>query len=54
VKVLDVIVELGETMLLPLGRWDLVTALDLSLSFSFSNPAVPNTFSYLNPDIRNC
>jgi hypothetical protein len=30
-----------------------VTALDLSLSFSSSNPAVPNSFSYRNPDIRN-
>jgi ribosomal protein L16 Arg81 hydroxylase len=54
VKVLDVIVEPGETMFLPLGRWHQVTALILSLSFSFSNPAVPNTFSYCNPDIRNC
>jgi ribosomal protein L16 Arg81 hydroxylase len=53
VKVLDVIVEPGETMFLPLGWWHQVTALDLSLSFSFSNPAVPNTFSYRNPDIRN-
>jgi len=53
VKVLDVIVEPGETMFLPLGWWHQVTALDLSMSFSFSNPAVPNTFSYRNPDIRN-
>jgi ribosomal protein L16 Arg81 hydroxylase len=53
VKVLDVIVEPGETIFLPLGWWHQVTALDLSMSFSFSNPAVPNTFSYRNPDIRN-
>ena len=53
VKVLDVIVEPGEAMFLPLGWWHQVTALDLSLSFSFSNPAVPNSFSYRNPDIRN-
>jgi hypothetical protein len=53
VKVLDAIVEPGETMFLPLGWWHQVTALDLSLSFSFSNPAVPNSFSYRNPDIRN-
>jgi len=53
VTALDVVVEPGETMFLPLGWWHQVTALDLSLSFSFSNPAVPNTFSYRNPDIRN-
>jgi hypothetical protein len=53
VTVLDVVVAPGETMFLPLGWWHQVTALDLSLSFSFSNPAVPNSFSYRNPDIRN-
>jgi Cupin-like domain len=53
VKVLDVVVEPGETMFLPLGWWHQVTAMDLSMSFSFSNPAVPNTFNYRNPDIRN-
>ena len=43
----------GRDVFLPLGWWHQVTALDLSLSFSFSNPAVPNSFSYRNPDIRN-
>ncbi|MBN8490121.1 MAG: cupin-like domain-containing protein [Burkholderiales bacterium] len=51
--VLDVVVEPGETMFLPLGWWHQVTSLDLSLSFSFSNPAVPNEYRYRNPDIRN-
>jgi hypothetical protein len=53
VKVLDVVVEPGETVFLPLGWWHQVSALDLSMSFSFSNPAVPNTYQYANPDIRN-
>ena len=53
VTVLDVVVNPGETVFLPLGWWHQVTALDLSLSFSFSNPAVPNRFSYRNPDILN-
>ena len=53
VKVLDVVVEPGETVFLPLGWWHQVSSLDLSMSFSFSNPAVPNSFSYRNPDIRN-
>jgi ribosomal protein L16 Arg81 hydroxylase len=53
VQVIEAVVEPGETMFLPLGWWHQVTALDLSLSFSFSNPDVPNSFSYRNPDIRN-
>ena len=53
VKVLDVVVEPGETMFLPLGWWHQVTALDMSLSFSFSNLAVPNQYSFTNPTIRN-
>ena len=53
VKVLEVLVEPGETVFLPLGWWHQVTALDMSLSFSYSNVAVPNTYTYANPEIRN-
>jgi ribosomal protein L16 Arg81 hydroxylase len=52
-QVLEVVVEPGETAYLPLAWWHQVTALDVSLSFSYSNLAVPNDFSYQNPDIRN-
>jgi hypothetical protein len=51
--VLEVIVEPGETMFLPLGWWHQVTALDVSLSFSYSNLVVPNTYSFANPTITN-
>ena len=50
-QVLEVVVEPGETVFLPLGWWHQVTALDVSLSFSYSNLAVPNQFSYANPEI---
>ncbi len=53
VKMLEVIVEPGETMFLPLAWWHQVTSLDVSLSFSFSNLAVPNEFTYVNPSISN-
>ena len=53
VKVLDVVVEPGQTMFLPLAWWHQVSALDVSLSFSYSNLARPNEFSYTNADIRN-
>jgi quercetin dioxygenase-like cupin family protein len=48
-----VVVNTGETIFLPPGWWHQVTALGLSLYLSFSNPAVPHTFSDRNPDIRN-
>jgi hypothetical protein len=51
--VLDVVVEPGETVFLPLGWWHQVSALDVSLSFSFSNIAVPNHYSFDNPRITN-
>lgn len=51
--VLEVVVEPGETVFLPLGWWHQVTALDVSLSFSFSNLAVPNHYPFNNPSITN-
>lgn len=47
--VLEVVVEPGETMFLPLGWWHQVASLDVSLSFSYSCLAVPNEFSYPDP-----
>jgi hypothetical protein len=52
VKVLEVIVEPGETIFLPLGWWHQVTGLDVSLSLSYTNVDVGNEFSYANPEIR--
>lgn len=53
VQVLEVVVEPGETVFLPLGWWHQVASLDVSLSFSFSNLAFPNTYSYDNPSIQD-
>ena len=53
VKMLEVIVEPGETAFLPLAWWHQVTSLDVSLSFSFSNLAVPNEFTYANASISD-
>jgi hypothetical protein len=47
--VLEVVVEPGETMFLPLGWWHQVASLDVSLSFSYSCVAVPNQFDYPDP-----
>lgn len=51
--VLEVVVEPGETVFLPLGWWHQVTSLDVSLSFSYSNLALPNDYRYDNPEITN-
>lgn len=51
--VLEVVVEPGETVFLPLGWWHQVTSLDVSLSFSYSCLDVPNEFTYVNPEIWN-
>lgn len=53
VTVLEVVVEPGETVFLPLGWWHQVAAMDVSLSFSYSCLSVPNEFSYANPEIWN-
>ena len=53
VTVLEVIAEPGDTVFLPLGWWHQVSSLDVSLSFSYSNLAVPNHYSFQNPDIHD-
>ncbi|MES2886897.1 MAG: cupin-like domain-containing protein [Pseudomonadota bacterium] len=53
VQVLDVVVEPGETVFLPLGWWHQVTSLDVCISFSFSGLSAPNQFTYVNPNILN-
>lgn len=51
--VLEVVCEPGETVFLPLGWWHQVTSLDVSLSFSYSNLALPNDYRYDQPSITN-
>lgn len=51
--VLEVIAEPGDTVFLPLGWWHQVKALDVSLSFSYSNLALPNHYPFTNPTIRD-
>ncbi len=53
VQVLEVVAEPGDTVFLPLAWWHQVTSLDVSLSFSYTNLAVPNHYTYRNPTIRD-
>lgn len=51
--VLETVLEPGDTLFLPLGWWHQVTALEMSMSFSYTNfdASVPNTFRYDNPTL---
>jgi hypothetical protein len=51
VKVLEVVVEPGETIFLPLAWWHQVTGLDVSLSVSYTNLDVPNEYQFVDPQI---
>jgi len=52
-KMLEVVVEPGETIFLPLAWWHHVTSLDVCISFSYSNLRVPNHFQYANPTMSH-
>jgi hypothetical protein len=53
VKVLDVTVEPGETIFLPLAWWHQVSGLDVSLSVSYTNIDLPNEYEFSEPQIRD-
>lgn len=52
-QVLDVVVEPGEAIFLPLAWWHHVSSLDTCISLSLSNVRLPNHFEYDNPAITN-
>jgi Cupin-like domain len=51
VKVLDVVVEPGETIFLPLAWWHQVAGLDVSLSVSYTNIDLPNDWQFVDPHV---
>jgi len=53
VKVLDVIVEPGETVFLPLAWWHQVSGLEVSLSVSYTNIDLPNEYQFVDPAIHD-
>jgi hypothetical protein len=52
-RVIETVLEPGETIFLPLGWWHEVASLDVSLSFSYTNLTVPNEFTFVNPTLGN-
>ncbi len=51
VRVLETVVEPGETIFLPLAWWHQVSGLDVSLSLSYTNLDVPNEYTFNDPSI---
>ena len=50
-RVIDIIVEPGETLFVPVGWWHHVQSLEPCISLSFTNFSLPNQFAYDNPHI---
>lgn len=50
-RVIDVVVNPGETIFVPLAWWHQVTSLDVSISFSYTCFKFSNNFKYDNPEI---
>ncbi|CAN1210159.1 cupin-like domain-containing protein [Tumidithrix helvetica PCC 7403] len=52
VKTIDVVVEPGEVIFIPVAWWHYVRSLDISISLSFTNFIFPNQYQWNFPDIR--
>jgi len=51
VKMIDITLEPGEVLFLPVGWWHYVRALDTSISISFINFVFPNSYDWTSPEI---
>lgn len=52
-RVIDIVVEPGETLFVPVGWWHHVRTLGPNVSLSYTNFALPNFFPFDNPQIRD-
>jgi Cupin-like domain len=50
---IDIVLQPGEALFLPVGWWHYIRSLDPSLSISFSNFVFPNEYQYVDPEIRD-
>jgi len=51
--IIDVVVEPGETLFVPVGWWHHVQTLDVCISLSYTNFSLPNQFEFTNPHIAD-
>ncbi|CAN1209861.1 cupin-like domain-containing protein [Tumidithrix helvetica PCC 7403] len=52
IKTIDVLLEPGEVIFVPVGWWHHVRSLDISISLSFINFIFPNQYQWSFPDIK--
>lgn len=52
VNKIEVVLEPGEVLFLPVGWWHQVRALDVSITVSFMNFVFPNQYDWFSPNIR--
>jgi hypothetical protein len=52
-RVIDLTVEPGETLFVPVGWWHHVRTIGTNVSLSFTNFALPNVFPFDDPQIRD-
>ncbi|WP_094672370.1 cupin-like domain-containing protein [Hydrocoleum sp. CS-953] len=52
VKIIEVILEPGEMIFIPIGWWHQVKSLNVSISLSLMNFIFPNYYKYQNPSIQ--
>lgn len=52
-RVIDIVVEPGETLFVPVGWWHHVRTLGPAVSLSFTNFTLPNVFTFDDPQIRD-
>lgn len=50
-KPIEFVLEEGEVLFIPVGWWHAVVSLDVSISVSMTNFAIPNSFSWQNPSV---
>jgi hypothetical protein len=50
---IEVVVNPGEILFIPVGWWHHVRSLDTSISVSFTNFAFPNEYAWRHPDLRS-
>ena len=52
VPIIEVTLNAGDAIFMPVGWWHAVKSLDISMSMSFTNFIFPNQFNWKYPDIR--